>query len=85
MKRRSRRRERELDSYRGLLRKRQNEKKDYLNSGADETEVCAWYDPKIAALEKEIARLLAEDDDDEEQDQEVRYVKQRPYKKQRRR
>lgn len=71
--RRSRRLEREIDSARGLLRKRQLERKEWITRGAEEEQVSAFFDPKIQALEEEIVRLQAiEEDVDEE---EVRYVK----------
>lgn len=76
---RSRRLSRQIDSLRGLLRKRQNERKEWIFRGYPESEISAYFDPKIAALQDEILRLETLDDDYEEE--EVYYVKRRSDKR----
>ena len=55
---------RNADHAKGLLRKLQNERNNYINEGWSEEEVDAYYGPKIASAEQAVAKFQGYEEDD---------------------
>lgn len=59
---------RNADHARGILKKLQTERREWINRGETEEAVDAYYGPKIEAAQKELARHESRGDDFEDQE-----------------